>query len=210
MAPGDGSASHLAATHWIALDDCDEENGTLFVLPDRQAAQPLLADSQEAIESFQAGGTEYGFDVRMDPAAGEGAARYVYNLRAGQVAFHRALTPHGSFANVSRRWRRVLSKSSVAASLCISCRSLTKKVSCTAFNYISAEAAALGPMNYADFADGSPFPKECERRTRLPPARPRADFLSAQISWCQGRTPTAAASGAARSRRGPGTRGRLG
>ena len=58
---------------------------------------------------------EYGFDVKMDPAAGEGAARYVYNLRAGQVAFHRALTPHGSFANVSRRWRRVLSKSSAAA-----------------------------------------------------------------------------------------------
>ena len=25
-------------------------------------------------------------------------------------------------------------------------------------------------MNYADFADGSPFPKECERNTRLPAA----------------------------------------
>jgi len=35
MEPGDGNASHLAATHWIALDDCGEENGTLFVLPDR-------------------------------------------------------------------------------------------------------------------------------------------------------------------------------
>ena len=44
-----------------------------------------------------------------------------------------------------------------------------QKELCTAFNYISAEAAELGPMNYADFADGSPFPKECERRTRLPP-----------------------------------------
>ena len=170
MAPGDGSASHLAATHWIALDDCDEENGTLFVLPDRQAAQPLLAGSQEAIESFDAGGTEYGFDVRMDPAAGEGAARYVYNLRAGQVAFHRALTPHGSFANVSRRWRRVLSKSSAAAApLRLLPKPHQKELLCTAFNYISAEAAELGPMNYADFADGSPFPKECERRARLPP-----------------------------------------
>ena len=58
-----------------------------------------------------------------------------------------------------------------------------KELLCTAFNYISAEAAELGPMNYADFADGSPFPKECERRSRLPPALAheltsvRADFL---------------------------------
>jgi len=103
----------------------------------------------------------------MDPAAGDGAPRYVYDLRAGQVAFHRALTPHGSFANTSRRWRRVLT-----------------------FNYIIAEAAELGAMNYADFADGSAFPKECECSIRLPSARGlglthrvvlagRADFLVA-------------------------------
>ena len=28
------------------------------------------------------------------------------------------------------------------------------------FNYISAEAAHLGPMTYADYSDGRPFPKE--------------------------------------------------
>ena len=40
MSPGD-RAGHLAATHWVALDDVDEENGTLFVLPDRYRMSPL-------------------------------------------------------------------------------------------------------------------------------------------------------------------------
>jgi phytanoyl-CoA hydroxylase len=79
----------------LYLDDTDEENGCLQILPGRQHG-PLLAHSRE--EYFQGMVTEQVDAAAAEPVTGP----------AGTAVFMHCMTPHSSIANRSTRSRRTL------------------------------------------------------------------------------------------------------
>ncbi len=96
-----------AATAWLALDDMDEENGTLHYVAGSQRAGVLdhrasqvLGFSQGLLESELA---LYGRDVAC-------------SLRRGDLLIHHCLTIHRAKGNPSRRLRRALAMVYYAAS----------------------------------------------------------------------------------------------
>ncbi|MDA0660376.1 MAG: phytanoyl-CoA dioxygenase family protein [Planctomycetota bacterium] len=86
---------------WLAFDDADDENGTMYVLPGHHKQ---ILGRRETGSAF--------FDEEIQPTAlpADIAEREVeYRLKAGEAAMHHVLIPHRSPPNRSAdRWRRVV------------------------------------------------------------------------------------------------------
>lgn len=87
-------------TCWLALDDCDEENGCMMMI-DGSHHWGL----QDETNGFADEDLEAALKLLPEPYAGQ--ARMVpMKMKAGQASFHHCLTFHGSYANRSNRPRR--------------------------------------------------------------------------------------------------------
>ena len=87
-------------TAWVALDDVDEENGCMWMVPGTQR----WGDHIEFLHSLKPTG------FRSLPKEYQGRDVEVRScpVRKGHVHFHHALTWHGSDANLSARPRRAV------------------------------------------------------------------------------------------------------
>ncbi|MFG2504723.1 phytanoyl-CoA dioxygenase family protein [Streptomyces rubiginosohelvolus] len=84
---------------WIAIDDCDAENGALAVVPGSHTMEVVCPETADARESFTQG--------LVRPPAGMEPVQTV--MRAGDVLFFHGSTVHGSLPNTSEsRFRRSL------------------------------------------------------------------------------------------------------
>jgi ectoine hydroxylase-related dioxygenase (phytanoyl-CoA dioxygenase family) len=84
---------------WLALDDCDIENGCLQVVPGTQNAPLLCTVKADTTQSFT--------DVTVP--LGEGMKPAPVLMKAGDVLFFNGQLVHGSFPNTSQdRFRRSL------------------------------------------------------------------------------------------------------
>jgi ectoine hydroxylase-related dioxygenase (phytanoyl-CoA dioxygenase family) len=84
---------------WLALDDCDEENGCLQVVPGTQNAPVLCTVKADTTQSFT--------DVTVP--LGEGMSAVPVTMKAGDVLFFNGQLVHGSFPNTTTdRFRRSL------------------------------------------------------------------------------------------------------
>lgn len=84
---------------WMAVDDCDEENGCLQVVPGSQEWPVLCTDEADTQVSFT--------DVTVKLPAGVEATPI--SMRAGDVLFFNGQIVHGSLPNKTRdRFRRAL------------------------------------------------------------------------------------------------------
>ena len=84
---------------WLALDDCDVENGCLQVVPGTQNAPLLCTVKADTTQSFT--------DVTVP--LGEGMHSVPVVMKAGDVLFFNGQLVHGSFPNTSQdRFRRSL------------------------------------------------------------------------------------------------------
>ena len=94
-----GPMNHL--TCWIALDDCDKENGCLHYIPGSHQwsllPMPEIAGSLDGIRPSLNPTQQQQLD---QPEAIE--------ISAGEACFHHPLTLHGSDANLSDRPRRAM------------------------------------------------------------------------------------------------------
>jgi ectoine hydroxylase-related dioxygenase (phytanoyl-CoA dioxygenase family) len=87
-------------TGWVALDDVDEGNGAMQVLPGSHRWGWLRGQSDFL-------GTD--LDAQLDRLAAQHDVRpTTLSMHAGQVSFHHVLTFHGSASNTSQRVRRSL------------------------------------------------------------------------------------------------------
>lgn len=84
---------------WMALDDCDEENGCLQVVPGSHDLPLLCTTAADISESFT--------DITVPIPAGMEVRPVV--MKRGDVFFFNGTTIHGSYPNRSRdRFRRAL------------------------------------------------------------------------------------------------------
>lgn len=84
---------------WMALDDCDEENGCLHVLPGSHTWPLLCTQRADTTQSFT------DVTVPLPP----GVTTRPVPMRAGDVLFFNGALVHGSYPNRSRdRFRRAL------------------------------------------------------------------------------------------------------
>jgi phytanoyl-CoA hydroxylase len=84
---------------WIAIDDCDAENGALAVVPGSHAMEVVCPEEADAEESFTTG--------LVRPPEGMEAVQTV--MTAGDVLFFHGSVVHGSLPNTSAdRFRRSL------------------------------------------------------------------------------------------------------
>lgn len=82
---------------WVALDDCDEENGGLQVVPNTQNLEVACPEQADRDLSF--------FEDYVPPP--EGAQPVLATMQAGDVLFFNGNVIHGSLPNRSQtRWRR--------------------------------------------------------------------------------------------------------
>ncbi len=87
---------------WIALDDTDEANGTMAILPrwhTRGTLPKVIHDDTFFNEEI---------DLSVLPSNLD-EMKFSYDLKAGQLGVHDTMLPHGSTPNRSDRWRRVIS-----------------------------------------------------------------------------------------------------
>jgi len=94
------NTTKLAGSVWLAFDDVDESNGTMFVLPGWHKGDLKRRST----------GDDF-FDEEIDSAAlpaNVDQLEVPYRLKAGEAAIHHTMMPHRSCANTSDRWRRVL------------------------------------------------------------------------------------------------------
>ena len=84
---------------WLALDDCDVENGCLQVVPGTQNAPVLCTVKADTTQSFT--------DVTVP--LGEGMQSVPVEMKAGDVLFFNGQLVHGSYPNTTTdRFRRSL------------------------------------------------------------------------------------------------------
>ncbi len=83
---------------WMALDDCDEANGCMQVVPGSHTWDLLCTKQADTTVSFT--------DVTVPLPAGTKPASVL--MRAGDVLFFNGSLVHGSFPNTSHRFRRAL------------------------------------------------------------------------------------------------------
>ena len=84
---------------WLALDDCDEENGCLQVVPGSQQLPVLCTTPADPSQSFTDVTVPVPPDMQVVPV----------RMRAGDVLFFNGQLIHGSFPNTSaNRFRRSL------------------------------------------------------------------------------------------------------
>jgi ectoine hydroxylase-related dioxygenase (phytanoyl-CoA dioxygenase family) len=82
---------------WVALDDCDAENGTLFVVPGSHLQPILCPHAADLTQSF----------TTEEVAIPEGAQPVEVRLSAGDVLFFNGAVIHGSTPNSTQnRFRR--------------------------------------------------------------------------------------------------------
>ena len=94
-------SGNLAGAVWIPIDDVDEENGTMSILPDwhNKGVLPRKADDD----------SQKLFTQEIDPTAlpdNIDELKVRYDLKGGQMATHDTMLPHHSGPNQSSRWRR--------------------------------------------------------------------------------------------------------
>lgn len=93
------AAPGTCAAAWLALDDCDEENGCMCVVPGSQSEPVLCLDEADTSISFT--------DVQV--ALPPGLKAVPVCMKAGDVLFFNGQIIHGSGPNVSlHRFRRSL------------------------------------------------------------------------------------------------------
>lgn len=83
---------------WLALDDCDEENGCMQVVPGSQDWPILCPKQADRDESFS--------DVTVPLPPGAQSVPVV--MKSGDVLFFNGSIVHGSYPNRSNRFRRAL------------------------------------------------------------------------------------------------------
>jgi ectoine hydroxylase-related dioxygenase (phytanoyl-CoA dioxygenase family) len=84
---------------WLALDDCDEENGCLQVVPGSQALPVLCTVAADTAQSFTDVTVPVPAEMNVVPV----------RMRAGDVLFFNGQLIHGSYPNTSsQRFRRSL------------------------------------------------------------------------------------------------------
>jgi ectoine hydroxylase-related dioxygenase (phytanoyl-CoA dioxygenase family) len=84
---------------WMALDDCDEENGCMMVVPGSQDLPMLCTIQADTTQSFT------DVTVPIPP----GMAAVPVRMKAGDVLFFNGSLIHGSYPNVSdTRFRRAM------------------------------------------------------------------------------------------------------
>lgn len=84
---------------WLALDDCDDENGCLQVVPGTQGLELVCTTTADTSQSFT-------MDTTPLP---EGYAPVPVHMKAGDVLFFNGSLVHGSGPNLSKdRFRRSL------------------------------------------------------------------------------------------------------
>jgi hypothetical protein len=85
-------------TAWVALDDADESNGCMSMVPGSHLWGNTI-DFLHTLESYEAMPDQYeGREIRIVRCP----------VKKGEVHFHHALTWHGSHANTSGRPRRAI------------------------------------------------------------------------------------------------------
>jgi len=87
-------------TAWIALDDVDEENGCMWMVPNSQA----WGDHIDYLHSLK----PTGFRSMPETYQGRSSKRKPCPVPKGSVHYHHALTWHGSDENLSNRPRRAI------------------------------------------------------------------------------------------------------
>lgn len=85
-------------TAWVALDDADESNGCMSMVPGSHLWGDHI-DFLRALESYDAMPSQFGAHAVVVERC---------PVRAGEVHYHHALTWHGSHANTSGRPRRAI------------------------------------------------------------------------------------------------------
>ncbi|NJK81077.1 MAG: phytanoyl-CoA dioxygenase family protein [Chloroflexaceae bacterium] len=84
---------------WLPLDDCDEENGCMQLVPGTQWLPVLCPSPADSTQSFVDVGVELPEGIQPTPAV----------MRAGDVLFFNGQVIHGSYPNTSStRFRRSL------------------------------------------------------------------------------------------------------
>lgn len=85
-------------TAWIALDDADEENGCMSMVP----GSHLWGDNIDFLRRLES------YEDMPDSFQGHSITVERCPVQAGEVHYHHALTWHGSHANTSGRPRRAI------------------------------------------------------------------------------------------------------
>lgn len=89
-------------TVWLAIDQSDEENGCMKVIPRTQN------DNLLSLEDYVPQGDESAFEIAMDPNTVDETNEVNLILNPGDVSIHHPNVTHGSNVNESPRWRRGL------------------------------------------------------------------------------------------------------
>ncbi|HEX8551710.1 MAG TPA: phytanoyl-CoA dioxygenase family protein [Abditibacteriaceae bacterium] len=89
-------------TAWVALDDVDEENGCMWMIPGSHKWGDAISDIHEHL-----GEAEDFFDLPSEHNGHEVRA-VACPVQRGEVHYHHALTWHGSNVNASSRPRRAI------------------------------------------------------------------------------------------------------
>ena len=84
-------------TVWLAIDDADDENGTMHFVPGSHLLGPLPFDELE-LDGTRVLGRRVANRQRYEDS-------FVNELKAGQISLHSDLLLHGSRANLSNRRR---------------------------------------------------------------------------------------------------------
>jgi phytanoyl-CoA hydroxylase len=87
-------------TAWVALDDVDEDNGCMYVIPGSHTSGAV-----DHSEAWMVGDRR---DMRIPDATIDRQRERPITLRAGGCSFHHGLLQHRSGANHSNRFRRGL------------------------------------------------------------------------------------------------------
>ena len=85
---------------WLALDDCDEENGCMVLVPETKDLPIMCQVETPGLDEEQWGNTE----TPLPP----GAHPVPMTMKRGDVLFFNGSVIHGSFKNRSNRFRRTL------------------------------------------------------------------------------------------------------
>ena len=84
---------------WLALDDCDEENGCMRIVPGTQDLPVLCTKTADITQSFTDVTVPLPDDAKAEPIL----------MKAGDVLFFNGSVVHGSYPNTSKtRFRRAL------------------------------------------------------------------------------------------------------
>jgi non-heme Fe2+,alpha-ketoglutarate-dependent halogenase len=102
-------SGNMPGAVWLAIDDVDEGNGSMSVLPGWHTKGTLPRRDSRANNAF---------NEEIEPGAlpeNIDDIKVTYRLKGGQMATHHTMIPHSSTTNRSERWRRVIVLRYIAA-----------------------------------------------------------------------------------------------